>query len=55
MTNLDKFEKFSQFFYTGSLALAPAWWLKDNFKVGALVLHVPYQYPPLTPRTTSRW
>merc|ERR550537_1584924 len=31
LTGLDKFEKFSQVFYAGSLLFAAPWWLSDNF------------------------
>jgi len=31
MSKIDLFEKFSQTFYAGSLLVAPAWWLSDNF------------------------
>jgi len=32
LTNIDKFEKAAQLFYSASLLAAPAWWVGDNFK-----------------------
>merc|ERR1711865_1003364 len=32
LTNIDKFEKAAQLFYSVSLLAAPAWWVGDNFK-----------------------
>jgi hypothetical protein len=31
LTNIDKFEKACQVYYTSALLFMPAWWLRDNF------------------------